>query len=29
LRQGWPLALAENNVAVLSGHCPLKARRRP
>ena len=27
LRQGWPLALAENNVAVLSGHCPLKARR--
>lgn len=29
LRQGWPLALAENNVAVLSGHCPIKARRRP
>ncbi|MFM8258588.1 MAG: hypothetical protein ACKN83_02020 [Vulcanococcus sp.] len=28
LRQGWPLALAENNVAVLSGHCPIKARRR-
>ena len=27
LRQGWPLMLAENNVAVLSGHCPLKARR--
>ncbi|MBM5807344.1 MAG: hypothetical protein FJ056_06585 [Cyanobacteria bacterium M_surface_10_m2_179] len=27
LRQGWPLALAENNVALLSGHCPLKARR--
>ena len=27
LRQGWPLALAENNVAVLSGHCPIKARR--
>jgi len=26
LRQGWPLALAENNVAVLSGHCPIKAR---
>jgi hypothetical protein len=28
LRQGWPLMLAENNVAVLSGHCPIKARRR-
>jgi hypothetical protein len=28
LRQGWPLVLAENNVAVLSGHCPIKARRR-
>jgi hypothetical protein len=27
LRQGWPLALAENNVAVKSGHCPIKARR--
>jgi len=27
MRQGWPLPLAENNVAVLSGHCPLKARR--
>jgi hypothetical protein len=27
LRQGWPLPLAENNVAVLSGHCPIKARR--
>lgn len=27
LRQGWPLALAENNVAVLTGHCPLRARR--
>jgi hypothetical protein len=27
LRQGWPLALAENNVAVISGHCPIKARR--
>ena len=27
LRQGWPLALAENNVAVLSGYCPIKARR--
>lgn len=28
LRQGWPLALAENNVALLSGHCPIKARWR-
>ncbi len=27
LRQGWPLSLAENNVAVLSGHCPIKARQ--
>ena len=27
LRQGWPLELAENNVAVISGHCPIKARR--
>jgi hypothetical protein len=27
LRQGWPLAMAENNVAVISGHCPIKARR--
>jgi hypothetical protein len=27
LRQGWPLPLAENNVAVISGHCPIKARR--
>ena len=27
LRQGWPLQLAENNVAVASGHCPLKERR--
>lgn len=27
LRQGWPLAMAENNVAVLTGHCPIKARR--
>lgn len=26
LRQGWPLALAENNVALLSGYCPLRAR---
>ena len=27
LRQGWPLELAETNVAALSGHCPLRARR--
>jgi len=27
LRQGWPLELAENNVAVITGYCPLKARR--
>ena len=27
LRQGWPLELAENNVAVSTGHCPLKSRR--
>ena len=27
MRQGWPLPFAENNVAVLSGHCHLKARR--
>lgn len=27
LRQGWPLELAENNVAVITGHCPLRARR--
>ena len=27
LRQGWPLLLAERNVALLTGHCPLKARR--
>ena len=26
LRQGWPLALAENNVAAISGYCPIKAR---
>ena len=26
LRQGWPLPLAENNVAVITGHCPIKAR---
>ena len=28
LRQGWPLALAENNVATITGHCPIKARLR-
>ena len=27
LRQGWPLELAKRNVAQLSGHCPLSARR--
>lgn len=27
LRQGWPLALAEHNVAVITGHCPIRARR--
>jgi len=26
LRQGWSLALAKDNVAQLSGHCPIKAR---
>lgn len=26
LRQGWPLALACQNVARLSGHCPIRAR---
>ena len=26
LRQGWPLAVAKQNVAQLSGHCPLHAR---
>jgi len=26
LRQGWPLAMAENNVAVITGHCPIRAR---
>ena len=27
LRQGWPLALAKDNVAQLTGHCPIKARK--
>ena len=26
LRQGWPLPMAKQNVARLSGHCPIKAR---
>ena len=26
LRQGWPLAIAKQNVAKLSGHCPLHSR---
>lgn len=26
LRQGWPLAIAKQNVTQLSGHCPLHAR---
>ncbi len=29
LRQGWPLAIAKQNVAKLSGHCPLHARTEP
>ena len=27
LRQGWPLVMAKRNAAVLTGHCPLAARR--
>jgi hypothetical protein len=27
LRRGWPLAMARRNVAVISGRCPLAARR--
>jgi len=27
LRQGWPLALAKRNVAMLTGSCPLHSRR--
>ncbi|MEY2645580.1 MAG: hypothetical protein RLZZ611_2229 [Cyanobacteriota bacterium] len=26
LRRGWPLALAEHNVALITGHCPINAR---
>lgn len=26
LRQGWPLAVAKQNVTQLSGHCPLHSR---
>ena len=26
LRQGWPLAVAKQNVARMSGQCPIKAR---
>lgn len=26
LRQGWPLPMAKQNVARISGHCPIKAR---
>lgn len=25
LRQGWPLPMAKQNIANLSGHCPIKA----
>ncbi|MFM7456370.1 MAG: hypothetical protein ACKO2W_07285 [Vulcanococcus sp.] len=27
LRQGWPLAMAKENVAALTRQCPLRARR--
>lgn len=26
LRQGWPLAMAKQNVALLTGQCPLRAQ---
>jgi hypothetical protein len=26
LRQGWPLAMAKQNVAALTRHCPLRSR---
>lgn len=29
LRQGWPLALAKQNAARLSGRCPIQARTDP
>lgn len=28
LRQGWPLALAKRNVAMLTGCCPISSRRQ-
>lgn len=28
LRQGWPLAMATANVALMTGKCPLQARTR-
>ncbi|MFN9644899.1 MAG: hypothetical protein ACK6BG_07235 [Cyanobacteriota bacterium] len=28
LRQGWPLAMAKENVAALTRRCPLRARQR-
>jgi hypothetical protein len=28
LRQGWPLAMAKQNVASITGQCPLRARPR-
>jgi hypothetical protein len=27
LRQGWPLGMAKRNASVITGHCPLAARR--
>ncbi|MEB3262798.1 MAG: hypothetical protein VKJ66_00330 [Synechococcus sp.] len=27
LRQGWPLAMACQNVSLFTGHCPINARR--
>ncbi|MFM7635836.1 MAG: hypothetical protein ACKO7Z_09735 [Cyanobacteriota bacterium] len=29
LRQGWPLTLAKQNAARLSGHCPIRSRTGP
>lgn len=26
LRQGWPLTTAKQNVAMMTGHCPLRAQ---
>ncbi len=28
LRHGWPLRLAQHNVAAISGHCPLRSGRQ-